>query len=266
MSELRYIFKFFVNPLDSNLKLSRLIEFAESVSSFFNTGYSKVYYSTHWGTKSKTKSKKYTQDIIEQLTYVDGTITTLSFEKHKKYNYTADTDISMSLSISDKESFPSTINISIDPILFTAADYEASVMDFIKICLSFGFCIYSGGMHIIEEKKFPMIFLNGLKNPVLNQEERDMDDALCLNISEYKQKIWDVFLLNIVTKDMIDDTMLRSIATVVNDDNTLEFGDKLLIRLPVSFDEYFDDQDKTSMYKNKLRRIFAEEGKIMYKI
>ena len=116
----------------------------------------------------------------------------------------------------------------------------------------------------MEEKKYPTFFLTGLKTPELNQEERDIATSLVLNIRDYKEKIWDIFWVNVIKQEMISEAMRKTITEIVGENNIVELDDKYIITLPVSLEEYMDNKEKTDMYKNKLREIFAKEDRIMY--
>ena len=116
----------------------------------------------------------------------------------------------------------------------------------------------------MEEKKMPTCFLVGLKTPELNQEEQDIATCLSLRTREYKEKIWDIFWVNVIKQEMISEAMRKTITEIVGENNIVELDDKYIITLPVSLEEYMDNKEKTDMYKNKLREIFAKEDRIMY--
>ena len=110
----------------------------------------------------------------------------------------------------------------------------------------------------------PDLFLTGLKTPKLNEEERDIVDALALNIREYKTKIWDVFAYNIIKKDIVSSEMIENINKISN--NILfEENDFYIISLCNDIHSYISENDKFEKGKQELRKIFSNENRIMYK-
>lgn len=261
----RCIFKFFINPKDSRLNIKKIIEYSNLISNHFNVEYSELSYCFNENNKNKTKVYKYTTNNLEKLLNNKGNITAVSFEKLKQAQNYSNTDISINFLLSQKMDYPTTINISIDSQIFMETGGVTKLTELITKTIGFGFKLEYGIVHIMEEEKQPMFFLIGIKSPKLTMEERNIADALCLNIRDYKNKIWDIFWLNIIDKEIIQEDMIEEIKEVVGEEGLIDAGDKYIISLPFDYKQCIEKKDSVMILKNKLRQIFLHNEKIMYK-
>lgn len=264
MDNSKYAIQFFFNPTfhDSTI-IEKIIEVSNFVSNYLQTVYTNIGYCVNEGNKRKTYSYVYSAKALEKMRkYKYSDITAISFEKLKRKNYFLDTDITLGILLSRKDDFPTRMILLVDPNFQKDFSFN-KLNDCINFMKTLGLELEYGMGMILDEEKMPRLFLTGLKTPNLSNEERDIVDALALNIREYKTKIWDVFAYNIIKKDIVSSEMIENINKISN--NILfEENDFYIILLCNDIDSFISKNDKFERDRQELRKIFRNENGIMY--
>ena len=264
MDNNKYAIQLFFNPTfhDSTI-IEKIIKVSNFVSNYLQVAYTNTSYCVNEGNKSKTYSYVHSAKALEKMRkYKYSDITAVSFEKLKRKNYFLDTDITLAILLSDKDDYPTRMILLVDPNF--QKDFSFSKLrDFINLIKTLGLELEYGMGMILDEEKMPDLFLTGLKTPNLNEEERNIVDALALNIREYKTKIWDVFAYNIIKKDIVSSEMIENINKISNNILFEENG-FYIISLCNDIDSFISENDKFEKDRQELRKIFRNENRIMY--
>lgn len=266
MDNKKYVMQFFFNPTykDSTI-IEKIITVSDYISNYLQVLYTNINYSIDEGNKSKTHSCEYSAKTLERIhecKYSD--ITAISFEKLKKKKCFMDSDITLEFLLSNKDDFPTRMKLLVDPRI--QKDFSFSKLnDCINFMTSLGLELEYGMGLVLDQEKMPNLFLTGIKTPNLSNEEKDIVDALALNIREYKTKIWDVFAYNVIKKNIVSSKMIKDINQMISNNILFETNSFYIISLHNDIDSFTSNNDKYGKEKQILRNIFSNENRIMYK-
>ncbi len=246
-----------------------VLKFSKEVSYLFGIVYEEMSFSYMDEKKSIIKTLKYTDKNIQKLFAIEPqNITSIAFSRYKEAKHFADPRLRISLYISIHDihtpAFPHHFKMIVDQPQIVDELPKDIIINVIHCVENLGFHIEYGAAFTIETRKEPNYFTLGGVTPHLTKEERGIARALAANIRQYQTKIWDIFLHNIIKKDLISETMLATIRNMLADENIVDLGDKFIISLPLSSQEYLNDRDKLDTFKEKLRQLFKDNDAIMY--
>ena len=254
---------FFDNNKDS-LDGKNIVNVCNYIGDFYNSIFSEFGFCIEEDGKDKNKSYKFTAKNVEKFFSINlNKLSSIYFEKFKEKRDYQDTELSVRIYIPEDNAYPLKVNITVDPILVKSFNYNELIM-FIKKIKEFDFLLEYGVAFVIETRKMPNFFMLGIETPDLSPEEREVANSLALNVREYKNKIWDIFWINIIKKELITQDIYYKIIDIVGNKNVIETDDIYIFFLPLDYSEYLSIQ-KLDQYRLKLRNLFEGNNLIMYK-
>jgi hypothetical protein len=237
----------------------------ERIGKLLNLSFNSFSMSYELNKKEQTRSLNFTEKNLEKLYSVDiNFISFLSFAVLKSNRDFGDTLLTINLPMNNCETQATIISIIIDEIVLV--EKEDAMKTFISLidvmdldCFNFQF----GIVFPMEYFKLPDFFIMGVGSPNLSLREKRTIDALDKNITQFKNKIWDFFWLNLLKKEFIDYETLTEVIEIVGRENIIEYDNKYLIKIPLSSEEYLTNIDKRYEYIEMLRQVLTRKDKIM---
>lgn len=247
------------------IDVQKILNFIFQVANSYDVTYDEFGFSYVSEKKEITKTLKYTQKNIEKLNLIEAQdITALSFDQYKEQKHFADPRFRLDFFLPKNDDYPNRFSVIIDSHQMKKSLTSELIKELIYHICSLGFHIEFGAAFLIETKKAPHYFIMGTVSKHLSTEEKDMASALALNIRQYESKIWDIFWFNIIKKTLIPEEVLNDIMKILPSEYILNAGDKYIISLPLTSEEYVSDKVKLDFYREELRLIFRENDLVMY--
>lgn len=253
--------------VESVLAKKDMIHIASFVADLFGTSYKKFYPIGIVDGKKIKASRKYSEDELEKFAEEqDYDIQAVSFQNIKKVDGWPDTTISIDFLNSSIRirGVANQIMLEIDPKV-TEENCFIQMDKLVTYIHSIGIKIWHGMATMMEERKFPMFFLIGINTPYMTDEERKITHAMSCYQADYQTKIWDIFEYNLVRKEIVSEKMMKSIKQVIGAERIREMDDFYIFALMDDPEQMSLASSKIVAKRNKLRKIFEKEDRIMFR-
>lgn len=256
--------------LEPTIQKIEMIHIAEYVAELFGVCYKKVYTIGKVEGKEKKTSQKYSQEELRKIIDADDyNIETLSFQNIKKVDGWPDTTISIDfvgLSEVDSPAKKSLAKIIVEIDPKTTEQNLLNLMNqVITYIHSIDIRVWYGIATMMEERKFPTFFFIGMATSFMTDEEKRIAHAMSCYRTDYQTKIWDIFEYNLVRKDIVSEKMMKGIKQVIGTERIREMDDFYIFTLMDDPEQMSLASSKIVVKRNKLRKIFEQEDRIMFR-
>lgn len=251
--------------LEPTIQTIEMIHIAEYVEEIFGLCYKKVYTTREVDGKKKTTAGKYSQEELQKIVdWGDNNIQTLWFQSMRKIDGWYDTTITTIFSNSTDQNFPAKVQLEIDPQA-TEQDCFRLMNQVVTHIQSMGIRILYGMAMMMEERKSPTFFLIGMATSYMTEEEKRIAHAMPRHQADYQTKIWDIFEYNVVRKEIISEKMLKGIKQVIGAERIREMDEFYIFTLMDDPEQMSLASSEIAVKRNKLRKIFEKEDRIMFR-
>lgn len=214
--------------------------------------------------KEKVSAFKYTARNKEKLSNIAiSEISLISFCELKKSNDYADTVFSLNFSLDFKENMLSAFTLIMDAnLLSNKVSYE-NIVEIMKSVRIEDVTYFFDVVFPIDNDKMPDFFLMGIGSPKLSAKEKEEVRVLSLNISQYSNKIWDIFWINTIREEYVDKDLIKDIESIVSTDNILKIPGMFVFKLPLTYEDYINNEKLREKYRNELRMVLCRRQLVM---
>lgn len=264
----QYALQFFLNLTNKDINIvPKMIEFSEFVANLVGIKYDKMHYHFKDTNKTKSGSRKYSKEAVEAVyAFPSSDLSLLTFESLRKKHPCVQSVVTLNFLLSFREDYPSRIQLVLDPTFLRSNFPIYAFNDCIEHMILLDFKLEYGMGTFIDEDKWPIMYLTGVKTPGMNQQERDLVDALSLNMRDFKNKVWDLFVYNVIKKEILSTDMINEIHSTLSPDQYLEMKGYFIFWLANCPDLLRANENDFSDIKNKMIQLLSHEGRIMKNI
>lgn len=259
IKDYKYVIEFFYEKkpfADYNI----LNNFYHNITNLFNISIDEINYSDY---KSKTKFMKYTSKNIEKINNIYNDLISIGVKKFKEIKNYQDCQLDITYDIAFSDEVPGRIRIIIDCDLVNNKSIKDYFVEIIIILNEYQIKLVYGLSFVMKSSSEPLYFSSGIATGSMTPEQKEI--AYSYNsMREYKNKIWDVFWLNIINKRIMDEVGIDKIIEIIGNENITLIKNFYLLALPTDESEYLRNEGYVIETKNKLRKVFNERNRIKY--